>query len=96
MSEKNWEKYNPTWLVELAQLLLPNEAWLAEALAECTQYYQDGPSYLYFIDRDAAPNRNSEWAFERNIILRHPTRGEVVLDILKNKKVGGVELLNLV
>jgi hypothetical protein len=33
----------------------------------------------------------SEWQIETNIVLEHPTEGDLVLDILKGQRVGGVE-----
>jgi hypothetical protein len=35
----------------------------------------------------------SQWQFEENIILEDPERGDLVLDILKGQRVGGVEFL---
>ena len=50
-------------------------------------------SYYFFVEREAADDQNSEWEFAKNLGLRDAQRGEVVLDILKNGWVGGMELI---
>ena len=48
---------------------------------------------LYFVDPRRPNQPGSDWQFEENIILEHPTEGDLVLDILKGHRVGGVEFL---
>jgi hypothetical protein len=41
------------------------------------------------------PNRpGSEWRFEENILPEHPREGMVTLNILQDRRVGGVEFGN--
>lgn len=37
---------------------------------------------------------DSDWQFDENIVLEHDTEGTIVLDIYKNGKIGGIELIN--
>ncbi|MBD2023788.1 hypothetical protein [Leptolyngbya sp. FACHB-711] len=89
-----WKPYNPTWLVELAKAQMPEEAWLVDALSQCTSYLQSGHAYIHFIDPTASNKPGSQWQFERNILLYDKYEGELVLDILEGNRVGGVEFLN--
>ena len=50
-------------------------------------------AYIYFVDPSNANQPDSEWQFEENIVLDDPLHGERVLDILKGRRVGGVEIL---
>ncbi|MDF1548355.1 MAG: hypothetical protein P1P88_11075 [Bacteroidales bacterium] len=38
--------------------------------------------------------RDSNWQFEENILLEHETEGTIVLDVYKNGRIGGIELVN--
>jgi hypothetical protein len=87
-----WNPYDPSWLLQLAHDQVPEEAWLAEALAKCTQARSAGSAYVYFVDNSRPNKPGSDWQFERNIVLFHPTEGEVIVDVLQGQRIGGVEL----
>ena len=51
---------------------------------------------LHFVD-PARPNEpGSDWQFGENLILEHPLEGDLVLDVLKGNRIGGVEFLSKV
>ena len=85
--------YDPTWLVKLAEEQYLAEKWLAESLKECTRYCRQSDAYYYFMDPKNANKPGAEWQISENIILKHDTLGEIVLDVLKNKKIGGIEFI---
>ena len=86
--------YDPWWLVELAEEQLPEESWLSEALRKCTRA-SGSPPYIHFVSACQPNKPNSEWQFDMNLSLEHPEYGELILDILKGHRVGGVEFLGL-
>jgi hypothetical protein len=86
-----WEPYDPTWLVDLAREQVPDEPWLPTALAACRRAWRKSPAYTYFVNPRNPNMPGSEWQIETNIVLEHPTEGDLVLDILKGQRVGGVE-----
>ena len=88
-----WEPYDPTWLAELARLQARDMSWLEDALRECTRHARESRAYIYFVSPVAANQPGSEWQFETNVMLNDPREGELVLDILKGHRVGGVEFL---
>ena len=92
MSE--WKPYDPAWLVELAKAQVPEEAWLPAALAACTMARQESEAYIHFVHRPDSDEPDSEWEAQTDIVLKHPTEGELVLDILEGNRVGGVEFLS--
>jgi len=89
----DWQPYDPTWLVELAKAQLPEEKWLPAALAACTTARQGSPAYIHFVNPADPDEPGSEWEVQTNLSLRHPTEGDLVLDILDGNKIGGVEFL---
>ena len=65
-------------------------------VASCRRAARESGAYLYFVD-PANPNApGSDWQFVENILLEHPTEGDIVLDILTDRGVGGVEFLSRV
>ena len=92
----DWQPFDSSWLIALAKQQMPNEEWLVEALGQCTQVAEDSSgTYAYFFPREQAKG-NSEWDFSKNISLRDPEFGELVLDVLNNGKIGGIEFLDKV
>ena len=88
-----WEKYNPDWLVKLAEKQLPKEKWLHEALKQCTEYSIESELYNYFVPSENPNKPGSKWQFDKCISLEDPKEGSLVLDILKSGQVGGIEFL---
>lgn len=86
-------EYDPTWLVELARKQYPEETWLIESLSKCKRYCRESNGYYYFIDPVNANKPGSEWQFKTNYILEDEIEGELVLDIMGDLKVGGVEFI---
>jgi hypothetical protein len=89
----DWQPYDPTWLVELAKAQLPEETWLPAALAACTSASQESPAYIHFVNPADPDAPGSEWEVQTDLTLRHPTEGDLVLDVLDGNKIGGVEFL---
>jgi hypothetical protein len=82
-----WELYDPSWLVELARVQLPDETWLPEALSRCTTCPIEGPAYIRFVD-------SRQWEFETCLELQSPVEGWLVLDVLHGHRIGGVEFVD--
>ena len=94
-----WLPYDPTWLIDLAKLRLPEEKWLHEALRHCTRARQATcclPKVCgyYFVDRTNPNQPGSEWQFLHSVLLeRYPSDCDVAVDILQGQRVGAVEFL---
>ena len=88
-----WEPYDPTWLSELARVQARETPWLADALGQCTRHARESRAYIYFVNPVAPNQPGSEWQFEGNVMLFDNREGELVLDVLKGQRVGGVEFL---
>ena len=88
-----WEPYDPTWLVEWVRKNVPGEPWLADALARCTRGAWGGRAYLYFVDPTDANQPGAEWQIADSVTLDHPKEGTLVLDVLSDRRIGGIEFL---
>lgn len=88
-----WKPYDPQWLVELAREQHQEKKWLAEAFSKCTSAQIGGRAYVYFVDYSNPNMPGSDWQFDQNLTLDHPDHGEIIVDVLKENKIGGIELL---
>lgn len=82
----DWREYDPTWLVELAKQQYPTEAWFHESLAGITKALNESEDVLYFVDR-------MEGKFLQNVTLFSPEHGRIVVDVLRDRRIGGLEFL---
>ncbi|WP_258541692.1 hypothetical protein [Parvicella tangerina] len=50
--------------------------------------------YIRFVSAERPNQPGSEWQFDENIVLEHKTEGTIVLDILKDGRIGGIEFVS--
>ncbi|MFT5914381.1 MAG: hypothetical protein ACI81T_000869 [Bacteroidia bacterium] len=91
--KKNWNSYNPEWIVKIAKVQIPDRPEIIQSLAECTKSKIESKAYTYFEDCENPNHPNSNWQFKENIILEDKKMGTVILDVLKGNKIGGIEFL---
>ena len=89
-----WEDFDPEWLAKLAEEQFPEEAWLPAALRKCVKHFKESKAYFYFVSPDNVNQPGSLWQFRRNIILHDKKEGDLVIDILKDNRIGGIEFLS--
>ena len=88
-----WIDYDPTWLVQEAAERFPERLDLQEALSRCRRAKWASDAFLYFEDATRPNEPGSPWQFDENLILESTSEGDLVLDLLKGNRVGGVEFL---
>lgn len=89
------EPYDPTWLADLARQQHPDRPELATALARCTSaQWSDSRAYVYFVLPPESPNApGSDWQIQENVRLEDAAAGDIVLDLLRDGRIGGAEFL---
>lgn len=80
------------WLVELVRDQIPDEPWLLDALAKCTRPLSITPDYVRFVSAANPNSPGSEWQYEYSEAVEAPA-GTVVIDILRDGRIGGIELV---
>lgn len=88
-----WKPYDPSWLVAWLRAHRPELADVADALARCTRAAEGGRAYLYFGDPADANQPGAAWQMGESVTLEHPAEGTLVLDVLSDGRVGGLEFL---
>ncbi|PXY38734.1 hypothetical protein DMB65_21530 [Flavobacterium cheongpyeongense] len=86
-----------TILVEIIKILEkeePKNENLIQLCKNCKGGNWESKAHFRFVNPNNANQPNSEWQFQDNIIIEHNEIGTIVIDLLKNNKIGGIELLN--
>ncbi len=88
------EYFKIEWIIDLISEQEPERKDLIEQLNKVEIKSWVGQPYIHFVSGQNPNQEGSEWQFEENIVLEHETEGTIVLDILKDGRVGGIEQLN--
>ncbi len=90
------EHFDPTSLVKLARRQWSNRRDLADSFARCTRQWPRNELYTYFINPYTPDKPGCRWDFAMNLMLSCPERGVLVVDIMKDCSIGGIEFLDRV
>ncbi len=82
------------WIIELIKEQEPERLDLIQELKKLDIKKWIRQPYIYFVSTEKPNQPGSEWQFDENIVLEHETEGTIVLDILKDGRIGGIEFLN--
>ena len=80
-------------IVELIRKQNPERVDIINQLKKLSKKEIELKPYVQFINSDKPNQKESEWQFNENIILEHETEGTIVLDVLKDGRIGGIEFI---
>ena len=92
----DWEPYDPSWLIAVANVQAPDDLVLLAGLARSTRAIRQNPAYVRFVSPMNANQPGADWQFERNVIFPDTPYGFVVVDVLKDGRIGGIEFVDQV
>ena len=84
---------------ELTTLLkneIPNRIELIKFIEKIQTGDWESKAYIHFVKPENPNQLNSEWQFQENLILESKIYGTLILDILTENRIGGIEFLNRV
>jgi len=84
------DKYDTSWLLISDET--PDDIVDAVTKIECV--FSEADAYVYFVNPKNPNKEGSEWHFSRSHEIKNTTRGCVVLDILKDGRIGGIEFVD--
>jgi hypothetical protein len=90
------EYINISQIIELVRKQEPMRHDVIKALTECRNGRWLGNAYFQFVDSTNANQIGAEWQFEENIVIEHPEKGTIIIDYLKDNKIGGIEFYELI
>lgn len=78
-------------IIDFIKLNLNNESKLISNLETFELGEWKSKAYYRFVDSENGNQLTSKWKFKDTIILEHPKHKTIVLDILENDHLGGIE-----
>ena len=83
-------------IIKLVEQQEPDRGDLVIALQNCKNGQWTSNGYYQFVDSKNANQIGSKWQFDENIVLEQENKGDIVLDILKDGSIGGIEFIDLI
>lgn len=82
------------WIIDLIKEQEPDRLDLITQLRKSDRKKWIRQPYVRFVSGERPNQPGSEWQIDENIILEHKTEGTIVLDILKDGRIGGIEFID--
>ena len=74
----------------------PDRDDIVESLRKAKNGQWTSNGYYSFVNSKDANETDAEWQFCENVVLEQENKGDIVLDILKDGQVGGIEFMDLI
>ena len=87
------EPVNIKEIIELVEKQEPDRQDIIVALTNTVGGHWESKAYYKFVNSKNANKKGAEWQFDENIVLEHDKLGTIILDYLKDKRIGGIEFL---
>ncbi|WP_268036810.1 hypothetical protein [Algoriphagus sp. PAP.12] len=81
-------------IIELIKEQEPDRTDLIEELEKSEMRKWIRQSYIRFVSSERPNQPGSEWQLDESIVLEHETEGTIVLDVLKDGRIGGIEFVS--
>jgi len=87
-------KFDPRNLIEDVLAQAPEFSWLPAALAGCGAGKWKSRAYVHYVSPVNPNQPGSEWQHKTNVVINHRVLGMVVIDILQDNRIGGIEFVD--
>ena len=81
-------------IIGLVERQEPDRMDVILALKNAKNGWWESGYYYQFVDAKNANKKGAEWQFQENIVLEDPKLGTLVIDYLKDKRIGGIEFMD--
>ncbi len=83
-------------IIELVRQQEPDRQDVIIALQNCKGGHWTSNGYYQFIESKNANQIDSKWQLDESIVLEQDDKGDIVLDLLKDGQIGGIEFIDLI
>lgn len=90
------DKFDIQKIIKLVQEQKPESQEIVSALQNCQDGHWSGKAYYQFVDSGNPNEPGTEWQHEECIIIEQQNDGDIVIDLLKDGRVGGIEFTDLI
>ncbi|MGZ3912042.1 MAG: hypothetical protein ACXVBR_18290 [Flavisolibacter sp.] len=90
---------DPINIKEIIELVKKQESGrqdIIDALQNTPSGRWTSNGYYCFVDSRNANEPGAQWQFDESMVLEQENKGEIVLDILKDGRIGGIEFIDLI
>lgn len=90
------ENLDMDYIIKLAENQLGDMPNVIDALRKAKDGFWDGKAYYRFVDSRNANQPGAEWQFDGCIVLEQVDKGDLVIDLLKDGRIGGIEFIDFI
>jgi hypothetical protein len=83
-------------LIALCKQQYPDRPDVVNSLENCTTGYWSDQAYYRFVDSKNANQPGAIWQHHECIVLEQENDADIVLDLLKDGRIGGIEFIGLI
>jgi hypothetical protein len=83
-------------IIKLVQEQKPNRQDLIQALEKCSGGQWTGNGYFQFVSSKDSNQPSSGWQNRECVVIEQKGKGDIVIDLLKDERIGGIEFLDLI
>lgn len=83
-------------IIKLVREQVPEQPEIIAALKRCSGGKWTSSGYYQFIDSKNANQPGAAWQIAESIVLEQENKGDIVLDVLKDGQIGGIEFIDLI
>ncbi len=88
------EKINIEKIIKLVQE--PDRHDIVSALQNCKGGNWTSNGYYHFVDSRNPNQPGSEWQHDESIVIEQQNKGDIIIDLLKDGRIGGIEFIDLI
>ncbi|SDC02680.1 hypothetical protein [Williamwhitmania taraxaci] len=84
-------------IIKLVKEQEPDRQDIVEALRSSKGGYWSSIGYYCFVASDIKPNKpGSNWQYDECMVIEQKEKGDIVIDLLKDGRIGGIEFIDLI
>ena len=84
-------------IIKLVKEQEPDRQDIVLALLNCKDGHWSSNGYYCFVVSDNKPNQpGSNWQHDECVVIEQKEKGEIVIDLLKDGRIGGIEFIDLI
>jgi hypothetical protein len=84
------------YIIKLVKQQESDRQDIVDALLNCKNGHWSRNGYYQFVDSTNANKPNSEWQHDECIVIEQKNKGDIIIDMLKDGRIGGIEFSDLI
>ena len=91
------DKINIEYIIALVKEQEPERTDIVLALSNCSEGKWTTNGYYSLVIADNKPNQpGSNWQYDESIVIEQKNAGDIIIDLLKDGRIGGIEFMDLI